>query len=66
MALFNRHFVKEGVLPIELGRFYSRVFDRRLQSDYGKVIKPSEEDVRADLEKARESITRIESLLESV
>ena len=22
MALFNKHFVKEGVVPVELGKFY--------------------------------------------
>ena len=50
MALFNRHFVKEGIMSIDMGKFYSRVFDSRLESDYGDVVELSEEDVRADFD----------------
>jgi uncharacterized protein (UPF0332 family) len=66
MALFNRHFVKEGVVPAEMGKFYSHVFDHRLESDYGDVVELKEDDIRANLEKAQEFIARIESYLESV
>lgn len=63
MALFNRHFIKEGVLPVDLGKFYSRVFDRRLEGDYGDIVELKEEDIRADLAKAEEFIARIEPKL---
>ncbi len=63
MALFNRHFIKEGILPIEMGKFYSRVFDHRLESDYGEIAELEAEDIEADLVKAEEFITRIESEL---
>ncbi len=63
LALFNRHFIKEGIVPVEMGKFYSRVFDRRLESDYGDVAEPKEEDLRANLEKAQEFITQIQSRL---
>jgi uncharacterized protein (UPF0332 family) len=66
MALFNRHFVKEGIISVDMGQFYSRVFDHRLESDYGDVAGPGEEDVSASFRKAQEFITRIESLVESV
>ncbi len=66
MALFNKHLVKEGIVPIELGKFYSRVFDHRLVSDYGRVVRPREEETRADLEKAQEFIAHIESQLGSI
>jgi uncharacterized protein (UPF0332 family) len=49
-----------------LGKFYSRVFDHRLVSDYGKVVKLEEEDIKADLDKAREFIAHIESQLGSI
>ena len=35
MALFNNHFVKGGIIPVDMGKFCSRAFDRRLQSDHG-------------------------------
>jgi len=66
MALFNRHFVKEGIVPVEMGKFYSRAFDHRLVSDCGKAIELREEDTKADLEKAQEFIAHIESLLQSI
>jgi uncharacterized protein (UPF0332 family) len=66
MALFNRHFVKEGIVPVELGKFYSRMFDHRLVSDYGKGVKLREEDTKADFEKAQEFIAYIESQLQSI
>lgn len=66
MALFNRHFVKEGIVPAELGKFYSRVFEHRLESDYGDAVELTEQDLRADLEKAQEFITLIGSQLESI
>ena len=66
MALFNRHFVKEGLVPAEMGKFYSRVFEHRLESDYADVVELKEDDVRADLETAREFITLIQSRLEPI
>jgi uncharacterized protein (UPF0332 family) len=63
MALFNRHFIKEGVLPVDMGKFYSRVFDRRLEGDYGEIVELQKEDIRADLAEAQEFIARIESQL---
>jgi uncharacterized protein (UPF0332 family) len=63
MALFNRHFIKEGVLPVDMGKFYSRVFDRRLEGDYGEVVELHEEDIRADLAEAEGFVARIESML---
>ena len=64
VALFNRHFVKEGVVSVDMGKFYSRMFDNRLESDYGHLVKIEKDDIKADLEKAGEFITKIKALLE--
>ncbi len=66
MALFNKHFVKEGIVPVEMGKFYSRAFDHRLESDYGRVVRLNQEDIRADLERAQEFITQVQSRLGSI
>ncbi len=63
MALFNRHFIKEGIIPVDLGKFYSRAFDNRLESDYGEIVELDRDRVKADLEKAEEFLTRVKSLL---
>ena len=42
------------------------MFDHRLVSDYGKVVKLEEEDIKADLEKAQEFVAHIESQLGSI
>jgi uncharacterized protein (UPF0332 family) len=42
------------------------VFDHRLESDYGEIVELDKEDMKADLEKAEEFITRIKSLLGSI
>ena len=63
MALFNRHFIKEGIIPVDLGKFYSRVFDNRLESDHGEIVELDQGRVKADLEKADEFLTRAKSLL---
>ena len=63
MALFNRHFIKQGVLPVDMGRFYSRAFDHRLTSDYGDIVELEEPEVKADLARAEEFIAEIRSKL---
>ena len=63
VSLLNRHFVKEGVIPVAMGKFYSRMFDNRLESDYGDIVDLDEDDIKADLEKAEEFIKQIKVLL---
>ena len=46
-ALFNRHYVKTGVVAKEKGRLYNRLFDLRQEGDYidfvsldGETVEP--------------------------
>ena len=66
VALLNRHFVKEGVIPVAMGKFYSRMFDNRLESDYGDIVELDEDDIKADLETAEEFITLLKSQVEPI
>ncbi len=34
LSLFNRHFVKTGVISMKLGKFYGDLFDTRHEGDY--------------------------------
>jgi uncharacterized protein len=65
IALFNKHFIKENVLPVELGKFYSRIFDNRQQSDYGDVFTIEIEELKNDFETAENLINKIKELTNS-
>lgn len=65
IASFNKHFIKENLLPVELGKFYSRIFDNRQQSDYGDVFTIEIEEIKNDLETAEIFINKIKELTNS-
>ncbi|MFA6076217.1 MAG: HEPN domain-containing protein [Negativicutes bacterium] len=37
MGLFNREFVNSGLVDVDLGRFFGRMFEYRQKADYGDV-----------------------------
>ena len=63
MALFNKHFVKSGIIPVDMGKFYSGLFENRMESDYGDIVELAEEITEADVEAAFEFIEKIASIL---
>ncbi|PKL46134.1 MAG: hypothetical protein CVV39_07595 [Planctomycetes bacterium HGW-Planctomycetes-1] len=63
MALFNKHFVKSGIIPVDMGKFYSGLFENRMESDYGDIVEFTEEITEADIETAFEFIEKIASIL---
>lgn len=52
---FGQHYIKTGVLPLEYGRFISRLFQLRQRADYNFSYEISEQDV-ADLYKPAKSL----------
>jgi len=62
-ALFDKEFVKKGIVKKESGRFYSEMLDRRLKGDYKDFVMFEEKDVKVWIEKAEEFIKEIENLL---
>jgi uncharacterized protein (UPF0332 family) len=63
MGLFNMHFVKSGDIPKDMGKFYSRIFDNRLESDYGEPMEAEPDEIRQDLATAREFIDLIAKMI---
>jgi len=43
--MFGLHFIKEGLIPKDLGKFYSDIFDMRQTGDYEDYLDFTEEDV---------------------
>jgi len=64
IALFNRHFVKPGTVPRELGRFYNDIFENRQQSDYDDYAEFDAARVRPWLAQAAVFVARLAELAE--
>jgi uncharacterized protein (UPF0332 family) len=62
LALFNRHFVKPGLIPVDMGKFYSRIFDNRLDSDYADWAEVDEQDIQEELSRAEGFIDAVVAL----
>lgn len=63
IALFNRHFVKPGLISADMGKFYSRMFDNRLESDYADWVEVENRDIQEELILAKEFIGAITDLI---
>ena len=63
-ALFNEHFVKVGIVPVELGRQFSRMYEFRQKSDYGDFVKIQPEKVGEWFEQAVTFINEIDRIIE--
>ena len=63
-TLFNEHFVKAGIVSVELGRLFSRMYDFRQKSDYGDFVKIQPEKVGEWFEQAVAFINEIDRIIE--
>lgn len=61
--MFGLHFVKPGIVGVESGEFYSRIFDVRQSGDYEDFILFEKDKVLAFVTPARQLISEIEGLL---
>ncbi len=61
-ALFNKEFIKTGLIEKQLGKFYSNMFDNRQEGDYKDFVKFKKEDVKEWFKRAEEFINKIEEL----
>jgi uncharacterized protein (UPF0332 family) len=65
MALFDRHFIKTGVLPKEMGKFLHTAFDIRQTGDYEDKSEISQEVSRQILVFAEKFVKSIEEKLQN-
>ncbi|MCX6582761.1 MAG: HEPN domain-containing protein [Candidatus Aminicenantes bacterium] len=59
-ALFNVHFVKEGIVETEIGKFYSEMFVFRQEGDYKDFTFFKENHVNDWLQKAEKYLKELE------
>jgi len=61
--MFGLHFVKNGLIEKELGKFYSDIFDKRQTGDYDDYVTFSREDVESMMEPAKMLIASIGKII---
>lgn len=64
LHLFQRDFVRTGQVPIEFGRFYQLMFERRQAGDYRDLVWFEAAEVRPWIDQAREFVKRVTDLIE--
>ncbi len=64
IALFNQHFVKPALVSVDMGKFYSRMFDNRVESDYADWVELEGQDMQAEFALAEEFVTQISALID--
>ncbi|HIJ67628.1 MAG TPA: HEPN domain-containing protein [Planctomycetes bacterium] len=65
IALFNQHFVKPGLVSVDMGKFYSRMFDNRIESDYADWVEPAGQDLSSEISRAEEFVDQVTTLIET-
>jgi len=61
--LFGLHFVSNGIVSREQGKFYGKLFELRQTGDYSDLISIEADDVQSMLVPAKEFIALLEKLI---
>lgn len=64
ISLFDKDYVKTGVLPKELSRWLHDAFDLRQRSDYAARYAPSREEAEKVIENAESFIFRVKEVMD--
>jgi uncharacterized protein (UPF0332 family) len=64
-ALFNEHFIKTGKVSVEMGRFFSRMYDFRQKGDYADFVQFEEEKMKEWLISAEHFINELDQVIEA-
>ncbi len=62
-GLFNRHFVKTGMISKDLATLYNDLFETRQESDYEDFVRIEESTVLPWIPKAKMFVDKIQELL---
>lgn len=64
LSYFNKKFIKEGLLPEELGRSINKAFELRQEGDYREYVELTYEQVKPFMEEARVFVQKVKDYLE--
>lgn len=59
---FNLHFVKTGLVPVEMGKLFSTLFDMRLTGDYSDRFDLTKEDVEPNIKPTEDFIRKVSDM----
>lgn len=62
---FGLHFVKTGMITLELGRVFSRIYDKRQSSDYDDFIEFTKEEIEKLYPQIKAFVMAVEKLVNS-
>jgi len=65
-SLFNKEFIKTGVIAEEYGDFYNRVFGFRQRADYEDFVEFEHEKVKSWFDSAKEFIDSVEKVINEI
>ena len=63
IALFDQHFVKEGIFSKDMSYALHKGFDMRQMSNYRELVRISNEDVREIFQKAKDFVRKVREYL---
>lgn len=63
-TLFSEHFVKTGIVGVEIGKFFNKIFEFREKGDYQDFVQFEEDEVRGWLEKAETYLKDLEKYID--
>ena len=59
LAVFRRHFIKSGLLPVELSEIYGQVMEDRHEGDYEILTALDKEDAATDIKQAQHFVEEV-------
>jgi len=62
-SMFHQHFVKTGLVNMELGQNFDKFFDNRQKGDYADMVRFEKEKVQGWLDEARLFVETIERVI---
>ena len=62
-ALFQQNYVKPGIVPIEMGQLYGRLFDSRQKGDYADLVQFDVAEVRSWFVETQNFVSLVEKII---
>lgn len=65
-SLFHQNFVKPGIMGIESGQFFDKLFDNRQKADYSDLLRIHVNEVYHWYDETKEFVAKIENILQKL
>ncbi|MCL5770674.1 MAG: HEPN domain-containing protein [Actinobacteria bacterium] len=62
-SMFNKEFVKSGIISEENGNFYNKIFEFRQRGDYEEFVEFDKEEVKRWLNNAKDFVNSAEQVI---